>query len=186
MELAAEVGIDTVEHGNWLDDKWGDGYDRRTADRLAEASVVVSATLVGLDFEMLDRADREPAASDDWDWIHEGRYRWIRDMVGAGVQVMVTTDAGGAVETPHGSLPLAARAYVELVGMTPMQAIQATTWLPAQALGLEEAIGAVEVGKRADLLIVEGDPVQDIAVLQQVRWVIQDGQVVVDGGLCLQ
>jgi imidazolonepropionase-like amidohydrolase len=53
--------------------------------------------------------------------------------------------------------------------MTPMQALQAATSRAAECLGLEGEIGTVEKGKWADLILVEGDPLRDIGILQDVR-----------------
>ena len=66
-------------------------------------------------------------------------------------------------------------------GLTPMQAIVASTSNAARALGLESEIGTIEVGKRADLLILDGDPLQDIEIVTRkacIRMVVQDGNVV--------
>lgn len=60
-------------------------------------------------------------------------------------------------------------------GLTPAEAITAATRTPARMLGLEAEIGTVEVGKRADLLIVDGDPLADPRALRKVRWTVRDG-----------
>ena len=62
-------------------------------------------------------------------------------------------------------------------GMTPMQAIVAGTSGGATLLGLEREIGTVAVGKRADVVAVRGDPVQNIAQLEHVDFVMKDGVV---------
>jgi len=62
-------------------------------------------------------------------------------------------------------------------GMTPMQSIVAGTSNGSTLLGLERDIGAVAVGKRADVVAVRGDPLQDITVLQHVDFVMKDGRV---------
>lgn len=62
-------------------------------------------------------------------------------------------------------------------GLTPMQVIVAATHGGAIVCGLDAEIGTVEVGKSADLLIVDGDPLADLGALQQVRLVLRDGQV---------
>ena len=62
-------------------------------------------------------------------------------------------------------------------GMTPMEAIQSATLVPARAMGLDHDSGTVEVGKRADLILVDGDPLQDILILRRVTRVIADGRV---------
>ena len=69
------------------------------------------------------------------------------------------------------------------VGMSPMQALQAATGWAAECLGVERDIGSIQPGKLADLLVVEGDPLQDIAVLQDVqriKLVFKGGQLCVD------
>jgi imidazolonepropionase-like amidohydrolase len=61
-------------------------------------------------------------------------------------------------------------------GFTPREAILATTRTPARTLGLDAEIGSVEIGKRADLVVVAGDPLADVAALRNVRWTIRDGE----------
>jgi imidazolonepropionase-like amidohydrolase len=61
-------------------------------------------------------------------------------------------------------------------GMTPMQSIVAGTSSGATLLGLERDIGTITVGKRADIVATRGDPLQDIAVLQRVDFVMKDGR----------
>jgi imidazolonepropionase-like amidohydrolase len=68
-------------------------------------------------------------------------------------------------------------------GMTPMQALVAATGWAAGCLGLDDSIGTIETGKSADLIVVDGDPLADISVLQdkkRIRLVMKDGQVYLD------
>lgn len=62
-------------------------------------------------------------------------------------------------------------------GMSHSQALAAATLGSASILGLDSEIGSIEQGKRADLLLVEGDPTQDLSSLQRVREVIIDGHI---------
>ena len=64
------------------------------------------------------------------------------------------------------------------LGASPMQAIRFGTAAAAEVLGLAGEIGALERGRRADLLVVGGDPSRDIEALRQVRLVLRDGVVV--------
>ena len=67
---------------------------------------------------------------------------------------------------------------VELIGgagLTAMEAIQAATIQSARMLRVDDEIGTVEVGKRADLVIVGGDPLADLRALRDVRWTVRDG-----------
>ncbi len=66
-------------------------------------------------------------------------------------------------------------------GLSPMQSIVASTRNAAHALGLQDEIGTIEVGKRADVLVVEGDPLADISVLTQkerIRMVMHNGLII--------
>ena len=66
-------------------------------------------------------------------------------------------------------------------GMTAMQAIQAATKNASEVLGLNDQVGTIEVGKKANLIVVDGDPLADISILQdqdRIQLVLKDGQIV--------
>jgi imidazolonepropionase-like amidohydrolase len=70
--------------------------------------------------------------------------------------------------------------FVKL-GMTNEQALQSATTVPAEMLGMEKSLGAVAPGYFADIVAVEGDPLQNIdAAINGVKWVMKGGAVVVD------
>jgi imidazolonepropionase-like amidohydrolase len=73
-----------------------------------------------------------------------------------------------------------ARQFVTMVkwGMTPLQAIQAATVNAAEALGRPGDVGAIAVGRYGDLIAVAGNPLDDVAKLQSVAFVMKGGQVV--------
>jgi imidazolonepropionase-like amidohydrolase len=96
----------------------------------------------------------------------------VKAMWDAGVPIVAGTD--GAV--PGVSLLRELELYVA-AGLTPTQALQAATVVPARALGMADEVGTVEVGKRADLLVLEGDPLTDISNLRLGRWVVVRGRV---------
>jgi imidazolonepropionase-like amidohydrolase len=62
-------------------------------------------------------------------------------------------------------------------GMTPASAIQAATVNAADLLGLATEVGTLEAGKAADIIAVSGNPLQDVAVLKRVGFVMKDGRV---------
>jgi imidazolonepropionase-like amidohydrolase len=64
--------------------------------------------------------------------------------------------------------------------MPPLEAIRAATLNAAELMSWQDRVGAIEAGKYADLVAVEGDPLTDIAVLRQVKFVIKGGAVVKD------
>ena len=77
---------------------------------------------------------------------------------------------------PHG---LNARQFPVMVaqGMTPMQAIQSATSVAARFMGWSDRVGAIEPGRFGDLIAVRGDPLADVAVLQDVRVVVKGGLI---------
>ena len=64
------------------------------------------------------------------------------------------------------------------LGLTPLQSIQAATTNAADLLGWSDKIGTLEAGKWADIIAVDGDPLQDVTTLEKVKFVMKGGQVV--------
>jgi imidazolonepropionase-like amidohydrolase len=108
-------------------------------------------------------------------------YDAFRKMVQAGVKVIAGTDAG-VDKTPFSGYAHTLETMAGLGEMTPEAILASATRVAAQALGLEEEIGTLEVGKRADAIAVTGNPLEDIRVLRQVDVVMRDGQIVARGG----
>lgn len=98
----------------------------------------------------------------------------FRKALHAGVKIAFGTDVGGFVWSD----PIA-QEFARMVefGMTPMQAIQAATTRAAELLGKRNELGVVAPGAYADLMAVRGDPLQDVAALKDVRFVMKDGVV---------
>ncbi len=98
----------------------------------------------------------------------------FKDALAAGVKIAFGTDAGGV---PHGENAREFELMVDL-GMDPMRAIQSATSVAAELLRKETEIGAVKKGYVADLIAVEGDPLANVKLLQDVRFVMKGGGVV--------
>ena len=115
----------------------------------------------GVDPARADAADRQ--------------FQTLRAIVGAlhraGVRIVAGTDQGVPGHSLHRELEL----YVE-AGFTPMEAIQAATLQSARAMGLERESGTVRPGLRADVLVVDGDPLARIADTRNVRLVVANGR----------
>jgi imidazolonepropionase-like amidohydrolase len=108
-------------------------------------------------------------------------YRVIPKAFRLGVRIAVGTDAG-ADNVPHGCNAMELE-LLTTIGMTPMQAIVAATRTGAETLDVADTIGVLEKGKFADLLVVQGDPLADIRILQdqsKIRLVIKNGRPVAD------
>ncbi|HEV7232963.1 MAG TPA: amidohydrolase family protein, partial [Sphingorhabdus sp.] len=90
----------------------------------------------------------------------------------AGVKMVFGSDAG---VMPHGQIGRQFKTMVEY-GMTPLEAIQAATRNAAQALGRERDIGAIAVGRFADIVAIDGDPLKDVGELAAVDAVVKGGK----------
>jgi imidazolonepropionase-like amidohydrolase len=92
-----------------------------------------------------------------------------------GVSITAGSDSGSP-GAPHPALHAELRDLVARGGLTPLEAITAATATNARALGLAEEIGTLTVGRRADLVIVDGDPASDVAALERPWAVMQGGR----------
>ena len=100
----------------------------------------------------------------------------FRKALDYGIRIAAGTDAG-VNYTPHGILPKELALYVKL-GMTARQAILSATKTGAELLGLEQEIGTLEQGKKADIILAKGNPLKDITDLQNLHCVMKDGVIV--------
>jgi imidazolonepropionase-like amidohydrolase len=164
---ALEAGVDSVEHGSFL--------DRETMERMREQGTYLVPTMSvyaamaekGPSLGSPEYITRKTAE------VLEASGEAFRLALEAGVPVAAGTDCG-APGHRHGTLPEELRLMVE-AGATPPQALRFGTSAAAELLGLGDEVGALEPGKRADLLAVTGDPTLDIKALREVRLVLRDG-----------
>ncbi|MEO8364953.1 MAG: amidohydrolase family protein [Pseudoxanthomonas sp.] len=168
IKRAVLAGVRSIEHGSLIDDEgialmkqhgtWLDAdiYNGDYIDTVGRAA--------GWPEEVLRKNTQTTDAQ------REG----FRKAAKAGVNISFGTDAG---VYPHGDN---ARqfAYMVRYGLTPLQAIQAATINSATLLGKENELGSISVGKAADLVAVQCDPLQDVECLRQVRGVVKAGQPV--------
>jgi len=96
----------------------------------------------------------------------------------AGGKVALGNDYGGGPGKFELGIPMYEIEMMAQVGMTPMQIIIASTRNAAHVVGLEKVTGTLEVGKIADVLIVDGNPLQDLQALANVHLVVHDGQMI--------
>jgi imidazolonepropionase-like amidohydrolase len=113
----------------------------------------------------------DPADVADDHRIFEKYLAALREMHKRGVTIVAGTDIG----VPGHSLDREIELYVE-AGFSPLEALQAATIVPARLLGRDRELGSVTVGKRADLVVVDGNPLADIHALRKVRLVVARGR----------
>jgi imidazolonepropionase-like amidohydrolase len=167
IKNAIRAGVASVEHATMIDD---------------EGIALAKQHGTYLDMDIYDeeciqengRKGREPADFLEHD-AELGRIQRenFRKAVKAGVKMAFGTDAGVC---PYGT---SAKQFAFMVryGMTPMQAIRAATSDAADLLGHSDQIGSIKPGRFADIIAVSGDPLQDIRALENVQFVMKDGNV---------
>ena len=166
LRLAIEAGADSIEHGSYLDE------DPDLLPMMAENGSFFVPTLTVYAFH---RGATEAHFSARAKAMYTHQTASIQRALALGVKVVAGTDAGGY---EHYINAQELQWLVEHGGMTNEQAIVSATGWAAECLGLERDIGTVERGKLADLVVVDGDPLLDIKILQdqsRVRAVIKGG-----------
>ena len=176
IQSAVEAGIDCLEHCSWLTPN-GVNMDEDVLEEIIKRGVYVSLGFpaswyrVPLD-EIQDVMDREGRAA-----LLEPRYESIRRMYDSSAKVVASSDAGSTA-TRIDEFALLLEFLVNRLEIPAMQVIISATSLAAEAIDLGSETGSLEPGKKADLIIVDGDPLGDITALQRVDTVIKDGSVV--------
>jgi imidazolonepropionase-like amidohydrolase len=169
---AVQAGVESIEHGIYVDDQC-------MAEMKARGTFLVP-TLVAPVW-VLRHAERMPGSIlpqsvRKTKEVMEDHKRNIGEAMRAGVRIAMGTDSGVG---HHGSNAEELQLMCE-AGMTPMQAIVATTKNASECIHMAADVGTLEAGKFADLLIVDGDPLADIRVLQdkaRLPLIMQGGRV---------
>jgi len=164
---AIRAGVDTIEHASLADDE---------AFALAKQHGTWFSMDIYNDDYILAEGEKNGVYKESLDKeriIGLKQRQTFQAAVKAGVKMIFGTDAG---VYPNG---LNARQFVTMVkwGMTPMQAIQAATVNAAEALGRPGDVGAIALGRFGDMIAVAGDPLADVATLQNVAFVMKGGEV---------
>ena len=168
IKMSIRAGARTIEHGSFLDDE---GMDMM----LKNGTYLIPTLAIGKWFlEFNENSVALAKAIAITKKYKAGTEAMLSKAIKAGVKVGVGTDLTGT--DPE----YCANEFSELVrlGMTPMQAIQAGTFVNAEALGKLKDLGTLEAGKFADLVAVKGDPLKDINELKKVKFVMKNGKVV--------
>jgi imidazolonepropionase-like amidohydrolase len=172
IKNALVAGIASIEHGIWLDDE--------AIAMMKERDVFLVPTLVA-PAQVVRQAEQDPASMPPWA-VEKARKVMadhqdsFRRAVEAGVKVAMGTDSGVG---PHGD-NAEEIALMVANGMSPMDALVATTSRAAELLRMQDQIGTVQSGKLADLILVDGNPLDDVTLLQdrdRVVMVMKDGYV---------
>jgi imidazolonepropionase-like amidohydrolase len=170
INAALRAGVNTIEHGTFLNDE----SIRLFKSTGAYLSPTISAYLpfvkaIDDPNSFLTQAQREKAKR-----AMAVMNTFVRKAHKAGVNIALSTDAGVG---PHGANGIEFRLLVENGGMTPMEAIKAGTINGADNIGKLDELGSLEAGKWGDIVAVNGNPLNDITILQNISFVMKEGVV---------
>ncbi len=169
---ALDAGVDTVEHGAYL---W---QEEDALRRMADRGVYLVPTLVNSRLYTA-RSAHNPDATPEYirrkaPEVVEFGARTLQRAMELGVPIAMGTDAG---MFGHGDNAAEIVTMVE-AGMTPMQALVASTGTAAACIGLGDRVGTIAPGKLADLIVVDGDALRDVSVLRdraRLALIMKDG-----------
>jgi len=170
IKTAIIAGVDSIEHGSLIDD---DGIRLAKKHGTFLVMDIYNDTFIlehGAEVGML------PESLEKERQIGQLQRDNFRKAFEAGVRMAFGSD--GAVY-PHGDNGKQFSYMVEY-GMTPMQAIQAATVHAAELIGWPDTVGAIEAGRFADIIAVEGNPLDNVGLLEDVRFVMKGGKIYKD------
>ncbi len=173
---AVECGVESIEHGIYIDEEISDLMKKRGAFLVPTFQPLRAVRR----FEAANPGSVLPQALAKGERVGRDHAANIRIAVEAGVKVAMGTDAGVSV---HGENAEEVRLLVEEGGMSPMQAIVASTKTSAECAHVDDVVGTLEPGKLADLLIVDGNPLDDISILEDksnLKMIMQSGNAYKD------
>ncbi len=170
VRFALRAGVDTIEHGTRMDDETIALFKRSNAILVPTLCTLFSVLELGSTLNLLPKQREEMAVNEPL-WLDS-----LRRAREAGVPIAAGGDIGNRY--PQGSN---AREIVHLVkaGLSPMEALCAATSIASRVLKCQQQIGTLEVGKAADLLLLDGDPLANIEILLEparIALVVKDGR----------
>ena len=177
VKNCVNAGIHNLIHCSWLAESEEDmyDYDPDYADMIAEKGLYVDPTLALGRLNDIRGRNRPPASGAMGEPAR--RFEILRDMWDRGVKFVTGMDSG-MTNANFDDFAYIPQVMVEEMDITPMEAIVCSTKTSAECLGLEEEIGTLEVGKSADILIINGNPAEDIAALHDVNTIVSQGKLV--------
>jgi hypothetical protein len=172
MPAVVAANYRTIEHCDWRVEEFRYEFDPTLARQIIDQGQTVGLTMSGLARRAflpgVKQLDISPVRRLDARFVCE------RQMIDFGVRYTLHSDAGVRM-TPIDRFDLGLRAAQVELRLTPAEILRAVTSTAADAIGLPDR-GVLQPGRRADLIVVEGDPLTDIAAIGKVRAVMKAGR----------
>lgn len=182
-ENAIAAGVDEIEHAHgWVDAQGTQDVQPEIANAIAKAGIRVCETL-SVNWSLIEFVRKKAKVTEEDEQLlqsretmHESLLQQLKLLVDAGVKIVAGTDAGWRV-TPFDALTN------ELIlmhqgGLSRSQAILSATSQAAEAIGLADQKGRLAKGYDADIIAVDGDPLESLEALRQIRFVMKSGSVI--------
>lgn len=174
IELCLDAGVDSIDHARWQQADGSTCYEPALGARLARSSTMVGLTGSGWTRKLLKQGDT------GWRQLVR-EFAAHRRLFEAGAAYHLQSDAG-TTETAFERFGESIAMMTIALGATSAQALAAATIRSAQAVGLDREVGSLEAGKRADYLVLDGNPLDNLAALSRIRRVVRDGIPLVEDG----
>jgi imidazolonepropionase-like amidohydrolase len=171
---ASKAGVDSIEHGSYID-------DAAIAEMKKDGTYLVPTLY--LEDWMIEKGNLPVFYHQKMLDVTAVAKANIKKAMQVGVKIALGTDAA---VYPHGLNAHELDVYVNQLGMAPLAALQSTTINAADLMGLTAKTGTLEPGKWADIIAVEKNPVDDVRVLQDVKFVMKAGVVYKGQGSVLE
>jgi imidazolonepropionase-like amidohydrolase len=162
---ATQAGVDSIEHGSYINDE-------AIAEMKKDGTYLVPTLY--LEDWMLEKGSLPPFYHQKMVDVSAVAKSNIKRAMQAGVKIAMGTDAA---VYPHGLNAHELDVYVNQLGMAPLAALQTATLNAADLMGWTAKTGTIEPGKWADMIAVERNPLDDVRVLQDVKFVMKSGVV---------
>ncbi len=162
---ATEAGVDSIEHGSYINDE--------AIAEMKKRGTYLVPTLYLEDW-MVENGHLPPYSHQKMIDVSAVAKNNIRHAIQAGVKIAMGTDAA---VYPHGLNAHELDVYVNQMGMSPLAALQTATLNAADLMGWSAKTGTLEPGKWADIIAVDKNPLDDIRILQDVKFVMKGGVV---------
>jgi imidazolonepropionase-like amidohydrolase len=176
---AVRAGVDTIEHGTYIDEEICGEMAERGTFLIPTLSIINKIATEAGSYGMSAWALKKAAE------LNKVAVTTFNIALERGVRIACGTDFSGASPMRHGENAIELMLMVQ-AGMSPYNAISSATKVAAEALGIQEHTGTLEKGKCADILVVDGDPLQDVSILKdkgRIRMVIKEGRMLVENRL---